>query len=80
MVPGLWDFPQLRAAGELIAPTAQISCLFGLEMTSVSDVVVQQAINLIKSSPSDSLVAHRVIVTTFLNHAAIQAIIKAYEA
>ena len=79
MLPCQWDFPQLRSVGEEIAPTAQVSCLFGLEMTSARDEVVQEVVRLIMASTSDS-VAHHVILTTFLNHEAVQAILKAFEA
>ena len=61
-------------------------------MTSANDETVREAIRQIKSSKLQSTndnaaaagegqdgVHHRVIVTTFLSHAAIKAIMKAYE-
>ena len=55
--------------------SAEISCMFGLSMTDKTDPAVQEAIKLVKTSS----VAHRVFVSTFLNHEAIEAIVGAYE-
>ena len=75
MVPGKWDFPQLRKAGETMPESAQVSCLFSLKLTDPSDEIVREAIRLVETTT----VAHRVFVTTFLNHAAMDSIVRAYE-
>ena len=54
---------------------AQVSCLFGMNMTDKSDAAVREAIRLVETTN----VPHRVFVCTFLNYAAVEAIVSAYE-